>query len=555
MKTLLKKTPGPGILVFLVILIFITGTQNLYSQGVGISEAAIPDPHPSSILELRSTMRGFLAPRLTSAQRMAIASPANGLLVFDTDTKSLWYYDGADSKWKAFASGELGASNQLLGMNAAGTANEYKNLNGTTNQINVTFPSAGNILLSTPQDIHSGASPVFNALTLTNPLTVANGGTGLNAGISGGIPYYNSSSTMASSSLLIANGVVVGGGAGTAPATIAVGSANTVLRGTGAAPVFGQIVNGDISNTAGISAEKISSGDVDNNEFNYLDGLTSAAQTQLNNLQTELDVTQAGSGLNADGTYTANGSANYISGATSLKNADDLLDAAIDASATDITGLQTEVDNIETGSGLNGDGTYTVNAVANYISGATSLKNADDLLDTQLKTTSDDLTSEVTDRTNADAALQTELDATQTGSGLDADGTYTANGSANYISAATSLKNADDLLDAAIDASATDITDLQTEVDNIETGSGLNADGTYTVNAGANYISGATSLKNADDLLDTQLKTTTDDLADEVSRATTAEGTLTTNLATEVTAREDADTDLQTELDATQTGS
>ncbi|MFB6341813.1 hypothetical protein ACE1ET_08820, partial [Saccharicrinis sp. FJH62] len=47
-------------------------------------------------------------------------------------------------------------------------------------------------------------------------------------------------------------------------------------------------------------------------------------------------------------------------------------------------------------------------------------------------------------------ALQTELNATQTGAGLGADGTYTANGTANYISGATSLVNADDLLDAAI---------------------------------------------------------------------------------------------------------
>ncbi|MEN3325007.1 hypothetical protein VP395_14805, partial [Mariniflexile soesokkakense] len=48
---------------------------------------------------------------------------------------------------------------------------------------------------------------------------------------------------------------------------------------------------------------------------------------------------------------------------------------------------------------------------------------------------------------NAEAALQTELDATQTGAGLNADGTYTANASANYISGSTSLQDADNALD------------------------------------------------------------------------------------------------------------
>lgn len=47
-------------------------------------------------------------------------------------------------------------------------------------------------------------------------------------------------------------------------------------------------------------------------------------------------------------------------------------------------------------------------------------------------------------------AAQTEIDATQTGAGLGTDGTYTANGSTNYLTAATSLKSADELLDSQI---------------------------------------------------------------------------------------------------------
>lgn len=52
-------------------------------------------------------------------------------------------------------------------------------------------------------------------------------------------------------------------------------------------------------------------------------------------------------------------------------------------------------------------------------------------------------------------AIQAELDATQLGAGLEANGGYTANGDANYISTATSLKDADNKLDAALKAADT----------------------------------------------------------------------------------------------------
>ena len=63
----------------------------------------------------------------------------------------------------------------------------------------------------------------------------------------------------------------------------------------------------------------------------------------IDNIQTELDNTQSGAGLGADGSYTANGGANYISGATSLKDADNLLDAAIKVNADAIANLPTDV--------------------------------------------------------------------------------------------------------------------------------------------------------------------------------------------------------------------
>jgi hypothetical protein len=50
---------------------------------------------PSAMLDVTSTNKGFLAPRMTAAQRTAIATPATGLLVYQTDaTTGFWYYNG-----------------------------------------------------------------------------------------------------------------------------------------------------------------------------------------------------------------------------------------------------------------------------------------------------------------------------------------------------------------------------------------------------------------------------------------------------------------------------
>jgi hypothetical protein len=48
----------------------------------------------SAILQADSTTKGFLPPRMTTAQKNAIASPASGLVVFDTDLKQICTYNG-----------------------------------------------------------------------------------------------------------------------------------------------------------------------------------------------------------------------------------------------------------------------------------------------------------------------------------------------------------------------------------------------------------------------------------------------------------------------------
>ena len=59
------------------------------SGKIGIGTTA---PNASALLEISSTNKGVLIPRMTIAQRNAIPSPVNGLLIFQTDGSSGFYY-------------------------------------------------------------------------------------------------------------------------------------------------------------------------------------------------------------------------------------------------------------------------------------------------------------------------------------------------------------------------------------------------------------------------------------------------------------------------------
>lgn len=67
----------------------------LIGQNVGIGTI---EPDASAMLDVASSEKGMLIPRMSSVQRTAIAAPANGLLVYDIDTGSFWFYQG--SGWK-----------------------------------------------------------------------------------------------------------------------------------------------------------------------------------------------------------------------------------------------------------------------------------------------------------------------------------------------------------------------------------------------------------------------------------------------------------------------
>jgi hypothetical protein len=77
-----------------------------HAQNVGIGTT---NPNASAMLQVSSTTRGFLPPRMTSSQRTNIVSPLNGLIVYDTDMERPFIY--MDGIWRYFLSNDVWAHN------------------------------------------------------------------------------------------------------------------------------------------------------------------------------------------------------------------------------------------------------------------------------------------------------------------------------------------------------------------------------------------------------------------------------------------------------------
>jgi hypothetical protein len=78
---------------FLISFSVLKPGSSLLAQALGLNNSS---PNASSILDAVSTSKGVLIPRMTTAQRDAIASPATGLLVYITDkTTGFSYFNGS----------------------------------------------------------------------------------------------------------------------------------------------------------------------------------------------------------------------------------------------------------------------------------------------------------------------------------------------------------------------------------------------------------------------------------------------------------------------------
>jgi hypothetical protein len=120
--------------LFIVVLIVV---KNITAQNVGIGTTT---PNPAAQLDISSTTKGILIPRMTDAEKNLIISPAQGLLIFNTNSNSFQYYNGVS--WINISHSGIinGTSNKVAKFNSPWglTANTLISDNGAGIAINTT---------------------------------------------------------------------------------------------------------------------------------------------------------------------------------------------------------------------------------------------------------------------------------------------------------------------------------------------------------------------------------------------------------------------------------
>ena len=211
---------------------FVTDLQAQNNVGIGTNV-----PNASSVLELKSATQGMLVPRMNTIQMNAIAGPADGLLVYNTDSACFCYYELLPAKWFSLC-------DALRALNGGGGG--ATGPTGATG-IGVTGPTgtAGtNGVTGSTGPTGAGVTGPTGA-TGTNGVTGATGATGVgmgptgptgNNGVTGPTGTAGSNGTTGATGSTGTNGAT--GSTGTAGATGATGS-NGVTGPTGATGTAG----------------------------------------------------------------------------------------------------------------------------------------------------------------------------------------------------------------------------------------------------------------------------------------------------------------------------
>jgi hypothetical protein len=187
--------------IIFTVALFLGALTSLNAQvgiGVGIADN-------SSMLEVSSTTKGMLTPRMTAAERGAISSPATGLIVYQTDgTTGFYYYTGGtwvillngDSPLNAnnITSGTVGIANGGTGSSTASGARTNLGLGtlATASTVSTNEITDGTI---TGTDISNNSITVGKIATTSGTASTSTylRGDGTWSGVSGGSYSLNSS--------------------------------------------------------------------------------------------------------------------------------------------------------------------------------------------------------------------------------------------------------------------------------------------------------------------------------------------------------------------------
>ncbi len=104
----------PVLLSTIALSFFLTGTVSAQNKTLGVG-ATTPNPNAALHVESPTSNQGFIMPRLTTAQRTAMSgilgAADNGLMLYDTDLKGIYIWDGSAWKSPAEVSGTVNTSN------------------------------------------------------------------------------------------------------------------------------------------------------------------------------------------------------------------------------------------------------------------------------------------------------------------------------------------------------------------------------------------------------------------------------------------------------------
>ncbi len=342
------------LLILLIVSTFLS-LGLIAQQNVGIGT---PNPHPSSLLDLTATDKGVLVPRVTTQQRLAIVTPADGLLVYDISFQCFYFF--GTNTWNSLC--QTGGGSGVTGSTGAIGSQGIQGVTGATGTPGI----QGNTGLAGATGLDgSAAAAGSTGATGQNGLNGATGAAGTN-----GINGINGTNGL--------TGDTGATGAAGVNGTNGINGLNGAVGDTGAAGVNGTNGTNGINGATGVNGINGTNGTNGINGTNGATGTTGAAGVNgTNGIIGATGATGAtgAAGINgtngtngATGNNGANGAAgtngsngiNGVNGATGTNgtNGTNGLNGATGAiGATGTTGI----------TGPTGPGTVCPAALTNYV--------------------------------------------------------------------------------------------------------------------------------------------------------------------------------------------
>jgi hypothetical protein len=209
-------------ILLLLLLANMAVIPKLFSQNVSINTTGNP-ADTSAMLDVSSTTKGFLPPRMTTAQQNAIILPATGLAVYNTTLNSLMVNTGTASSplWSTLimaidTTNIASFSQKVRSLVSPGTGIGYNSASGMITNTGVTSLNGNTGALTLDTSYIAGFSQKVKSLTSsTAPITNTNGTIGItqaNAATNGYLSIadwntFNSKGSISSVSVVTNNGV------------------------------------------------------------------------------------------------------------------------------------------------------------------------------------------------------------------------------------------------------------------------------------------------------------------------------------------------------------